>query len=579
MNTRAILMALAVVAACAAHADDLDFSKVGIYGRDFESCDFTCLKLYAPRDAETYAKYAAMIRAAHERGQYVLVGLYTYDRVKLSKPIEEYIANTDELLENLPLDLIDAVVPSEENIAWNNGLAVQNALYDHIKSKWGLTCYQWFTPYDTPHAGLRADGWIIDPYRLQTQDFRKYLMKYLVTGLPVINCVNASAEIGMWSSSQDQVDVCREFNVPMFFYAVDGLQGSPFVWMLTDEPRLAKWRGWFFRIREMCHATDTSLLPLASADFSPGIAVEVAGGEDNRFEYADDMLTLKFIDDATITGFGSLRWDGAAERLGVLAGERASLTYHFWSEFEMRTPAVEATFEPVGASGASLALSYSTDGEKFAETGLGETLTDFAGRNLWVRAEMTGGQAEGIGGWLSDLAVHGECVAPAERAVIIEPLNRRGKFEYRDDFESTRAMHVAQITGGEFLEWVRGKVQVRGHDGQKINSTLRWRFVAEKPMTKVRVMVESYSHRSLGAHNEVGVSLDGENVLVSETTSGRENASGRYVGEIAFDLSGDERFAGATELWVHFTMINTSGVRTGNSNDIRILEVSGTLAE
>jgi hypothetical protein len=74
------------------------------------------------------------------------------------------------------------------------------------------------------------------------------------------------------------------------------------------------------------------------------------------------------------------------------------------------------------------------------------------------------------------------------------------------------------------------------------------------------------------------VSLDGENVLVSETTSGRENASGRYVGEIEFDLTGDERFAGATELWVHFTMINTSGVRTGNSNDIRTLTVSGTLA-
>ncbi len=122
MNTRAILLAVAIAATGLAHADDLDFSKVGIYGRDFESCDFTCLKLYAPRDAETYAKYSNLIREAHERGQYVLVGLYTYDRVKLSKPIEEYIANTDELLENLPLDLIDAVVLSEENIVWNNGL-------------------------------------------------------------------------------------------------------------------------------------------------------------------------------------------------------------------------------------------------------------------------------------------------------------------------------------------------------------------------------------------------------------------------------------------------------------------------
>jgi hypothetical protein len=473
-----VLMALAVMATCAAHAADLDFSKVGIYGRDFESCDFTCYKFYGPKDAETYAKYSEMIRAAHERGQYVLVGLYTYDRVKLARPIEEYIANTDELLANIPLELVDAVVLSEENIVWNNGLAIQNQLYDHVKAKWGLTVYQWFTPYDVPNAKCRADGWIIDPYRLQTQDFRKYLMKYLVTGLPVINCVNASPEIDAWSSSQDQVDVCREFNVPMFFYAVDGLQGSPFVWMLTDEPRLAEWRGWFFRIREMCHAADTSLLPLASADFSPGQAVEVAGGEDNRFEYADDLLTLKFIDDATITGFGSLRWDGATEKLGVLGGGRPSLTYHLWSDFEMRAPTVEASFEPVGASGATLAVSYSTDGEKFPELAPGASLADFAGRNLWVRVELSGGGAEEVGGWLSDLAIRGECVPPAERVVIIEPLNRKGKLEYRDDFESTRAMHVAEITGGEFLEWERGKVQVRGHDTGRwariTRSACRW---------------------------------------------------------------------------------------------------------
>ena len=96
-------------------------------------------------------------------------------------------------------------------------------------------------------------------------------------------------------------------------------------------------------------------------------------------------------------------------------------------------------------------------------------------------------------------------------------------------------------------------------------------------MKDLRVLVESYSHRSLGAHNEIGVSLDGQNVLISETTSGRENAAGRYSGEIEIDLSGDERFAGVKEFWVHFTMINSSGVKTGQSNDIRALRVSGTV--
>ena len=583
MPHRILLLTIVVVFAVGAlcHAAALDFSKVGIYGRDFECCDFTCFKFRYPADGDQLAKYADIVRAAHDRGQYVLVGLYTYDRVTLSKPIEEYIANTDALLDALPLDLIDAVFLSEENIVWNNGLEVQNRLYDHVKQKYPLTVYQWFTPYDVPNAKCRADGWIIDPYRLMAQDFRKYLMKYLVTGLPVINCINASPEIEPWESSQDQVDVCREFSVPMFFYAVDGLQGSPFVWMSSDDPRLARWRGWFFRIREICHATDTSLLPLPSADFSPGKAVEVAGGEDNRFEYADDLLTLKFIDDATITGFRSLRWDGAGERLGVLAGARASLTYHFWSDFEMRGPVLEAAFEPVAGSGATLTASCSTDGQTFADLPLGQPLADFAGRNLWVRLELAGGAAEAgqVGGWLSEVTVRGECVPPDEPVVRIAPLNRRGRFEYTDDFQAPRALHLAHIDGGQFLEWERGKVQVRGHDAETVRSTLRWRFVAERPIQDLHIVVESYSHRQLGARNDIGVSLDGETPLVSETTSGREDASGRYVGTIEFDLSADERFAGATEVWVHFTMVNSSRVVTGRSNDIHGLTLSGTLAE
>ena len=44
------MIALAVMTACAAHAADLDFSKVGIYGRDFEACDFTCYKFYGPKE-------------------------------------------------------------------------------------------------------------------------------------------------------------------------------------------------------------------------------------------------------------------------------------------------------------------------------------------------------------------------------------------------------------------------------------------------------------------------------------------------------------------------------------------------
>lgn len=576
--TIALLTLLACAALPALAVDRLDFSTVGIYGQNFDFCDFTCLKFF-PRP-ENYERYAQWIRDADARGQLVMVGLYTYDRVTLKGPIEEYFRATDELLAALPLDLVDIVFLSEENIAWNNGIAIQNQLYDHVKAGHpDLPVYQWFTPYDTPHAGVRADGWIIDPYKLPTQDFRKYLMKWLQTGLPVINCVNASPEVGAFSSSQDQVDVCREFNVPMFFYAVDGLQGSPYIWRDTDDPYLATWRGWFLRVREMCHATDAARLPLPSADWSYGTPVEVAGGADNRFTYADDFASQKLVDDATIDGFLATRWDGFEQRLGILGGTPVTLTWHLFSAFEMRAPSVSASLTPVEVATARFALSWSADGLNWADLQPDQALPDFAGRNLWVRLRVSAdGPPGAVAAWLDDVTITGETVPPVERIVRLEPISRRGRFEWRDDFESTRALHQALIDGGDDLEWTRGSVGIRGVDGRALRPTLRWHFAAERPLRDVTIAIQSYSHQQLSARNEIGVSLDGENVLLAETTAGREDASGRYVGTISFDLSADERFGDARELWVHVTMINSAGVKTNRSNDIRLIEVTGTIA-
>ncbi len=575
MRVKIALMVLLICAGVGMSQDALDFSDVGIYGQDFEVLDFTCLKLY-PK-SERYEKYNEWIEQAHERGQVVMVGLYTYDRVTLEGPIEKYFEQTDEVLDALPLELVDIVFLSEENIYWNNGFEIQNRLYEHVKERHPeLPVYQWFTPYATPRAGLKTDGWIIDPYRLNAQDFRKYLMKYLATGLPVINCVNASPSVGHFQSSQDQVDVCREFNVPMFFYAVDDMKGSPYLWMDTDDPRLARWRGWFMRVREMCRATDTSGLPLPSAQRSYGIPVEVAGDDSGAFEYSDDFSDHKLIDDATIDGFLNMRWDHHGERLGVLGGRSVTLTWHLWSAFEMRETTVELTTE----GGAETTLQWSGDGHTWQNGALGEVLTDFSGRNLCVRLTASADGPEGEpAGWLDDLRIAGRNVLPEERVVRIEPLNRRGEFEWADDFEATRSLHLAQIEGGEALDWSRGKVAISGQQGRRLAPTLRWHFVTERPIASATVSIESYSHRSLGAHNEFGVSLDGEEPLLTATTSGRESESGRYTGTIEFDLTENERFEGATEFWVHATLINSSGADTNRSNDLQMLRVSGALAD
>ncbi|MFQ6097934.1 MAG: hypothetical protein ACE5O2_09435, partial [Armatimonadota bacterium] len=565
-------------------ADGLDFSRVGIYGTAFDFCDFTVFKFMAPREDAQYERYARLVREATDRGQTVLVGLYTFDRVTHSRPVSEYIANTDALLSHLDPKTIYAVFLSEENVTWNNGLAVLNELYDHVKRKYGLTVYQWYTPYDVPHPKQKADGWIIDPYRWRSQEFRKYLLKYVLTGKPVINCINASPEIEPWEASQDQVDVCREFNIPMFFYCVDPEKGSPYIWLRSDDPRLARWRSWFFETRAMAHATDASRLPLPSADYSPGRPVEVAGDEDGRFQYVENFGGLTFVDDATINRFRSIRWDGQREALALIArGDRpvsASLAYHLFSEFEMRRPSVEARFEATDASRATLRLSMSRNGRDWRDVRVGEPLPDFAGRNVWVRFAMSAdeGRRGQPAAWLREFAIRGECVPPAAREVRLVPFGRGTAVEYRDDFQAQRYLHLARIEGARDLQWQRGRLGIRGADGRTVRATLRWKFTADRPLRDIRVAIESYSHRLLGAHNEFGVSLDGANVVATQTTTGKEAQNGRYVGTIEFDLSENPRFKDVSEFWVHAAMINSAGKRTNPSNDLRLLRVSARLA-
>ncbi|HID06861.1 MAG TPA: hypothetical protein EYP10_06905, partial [Armatimonadetes bacterium] len=226
---------------------------------------------------------------------------------------------------------------------------------------------------DLPHPKLRADGWIIDPYGFDRKRFRRYLMKYLVTGKPVINCITASPDPGapFGITSQEQVDVCREFNVPMFFYCVDPKWGSPAVWLHSDDPAIAKCREWLLKVVDEAHRTDTTQLPLSTANYSTGQPIEVAGDENNHFVYLDDFSTLQFVDDATIRGFLNLRWDGIAESLSVEPRDQrvnsVQLIYHFQSEFEMYDMQAELSGELVSTSGVKTSLALSLNGWRWED--------------------------------------------------------------------------------------------------------------------------------------------------------------------------------------------------------------------
>lgn len=613
---------------------ELDHSHIGVYGTLLDFCDFSVYKFFTPKDDEGAAGYAKALHEAHAQGKANLVLIYTFDRVSMERPIEEYFRDTDRLLDGLrdglarmrgddvarrrtrltPLpkgeggeatapprfaEEVYAICLSEENVTWNNGLEVLNRLYDHVKQRYpGLTVYQWMS-YEVPHAKLRADGWIIDPYGYGAQEFRKYLMKYLVEGKPVIACVNASEDVAPWASSEDQVRVCREFNIPVFFFAVDPMHGSPALWRESDDPRLARWRGWVMDVRRQAKQMGTNDLPLSTAEYSPGQAVEVAGDEANGYEYVESFDGLKFIDDATITGFMEMRWDGKNEWLEIVPKAEkivsASLAYHLWSEFEMHDPEVRIAAQVNRDPLSSLRVEMSKDAVRWVA--VGESTTDaggrtesvyapadanaFRGRNLWVRITAKGkGKVKEAFVWrLEEVAIRGQCTPPERKEVLLRKWDG-SRVTYTDDFQAPRYLHLADVEGGRDMRWGRGAIEtLGGADGRTVQAGLRYRFVAEAPMANIKIKMSSFAHRALGSYNEVGVSLDGKEILVKASTKGKEREDGRYDGEEVLDLTGDKRFEGIREFYVHLSMVNSAGVKTNPSNRIQRITVEADLGE
>jgi hypothetical protein len=156
-----VVLTLVSFAAYAFADPPLDHSQVGVYGTLFDFCDYSVYK-FTYKDPNQFAqalpRWRKMLADAAALGKPNLVLLYTFDRVKHEHPIEQYIRNTDTVLQALDMKSIHALCLSEENVTWNKGLQVLNSLYDHIKKNYDVPVYQWLSMPDIPHPKLRADG-------------------------------------------------------------------------------------------------------------------------------------------------------------------------------------------------------------------------------------------------------------------------------------------------------------------------------------------------------------------------------------------------------------------------------------
>ena len=603
------LMALALVSLAQAHAAEpprtLDYATVGVYATCFDFCDFSCYKVRTLDKPDYLPRMAELIDKAYASGKLNLVGLYCFDRVKHSKPWAEYFANADRMLAAIDQKKVHAYFLSEENVYWNKGLETLNAIYDHVKSRTDVPVYQWYSTPMVHHPKQKADGWIIDPYGMRKDRFRRYLMKYVVLGKPVVNCQHATP-LGRFAvkdpdvhvATQEQIEVCREFNVPMFFYCVDNKYGSPYIWLHSDEPKLVKVREWLLGEISKIRATDTSKLPLTSANYSTGQPIPAAGDAQDRYAFEDTFADLRrqcFIDDAFIDGFLMLRWDGQEERLHVKARQggrdRVSLIYHFTSEFEMSAMAATLTGSVVNDAQAIVSLSINAhrfEHEAVANKPGAFTLVaksagneEFVGKEFWVRVQAQVGDKPAEPVALDALRVTCHVEPPDKREVALEP-DENGRVVYSDDFQTQKHLHLAEIENVEHMEWSRGFVGTHGVKGRRNDVVLKQKFTCVRPLSKLKLKVDSYAHRSLGSFNIIGLSLDGRDMLIEDTTRGKENkegkAKGKYQGTLLLDASQDKRFAGVKEFWVHLRMVNTVGAKTNRSNKIMGFEVEAQAA-
>ena len=600
-RTTSISLAICCLSAVGAGAQEarrkLDYSKVGVYATVFDFCDFSCLKIRVPKDDAYLPRMARMIADVHAQGKLNLVGLYCFDRVKHSRPFEDYCAQADRMLAALDLAQVDALFLGEENVTWNKGLELLNALYDHVKPRTHVPVYQWYSMPMVHHPKQRADGWIIDPYGMRRERFRKYLMKYVVLGKPVIDCLHATPagrfayhDPNVHEATKEQIEVCREFNVPMFFYCVDNKYGSPAIWLHSDEDKIVRIREWLLREISKIRATDASKLPLTSADYSTGQPILVAGDQQNTFTYEDDFADLRrqcFIDDAFIDGFMSLRWDGQAEKLYVKGPrpgrDHASLIYHFTSEFEMSGAAATLTGAIAGDE-VRASVGLSINGHRFQPEAAADKAGPFSlvasardddqfkGKEFWVRIRADVGSAPAEPVSFESFRVSCRVAPPERREIVLTP-GADGAVSYSDDFQTQKHLHLAEIENLEHLEWQRGHVGTHGVKGRRNEVTLKQKFLCAKPLSKLRVRLESYAHRSLGSFNTIGLSLDGREPILVQTTRGKEGKSGAYRGMLEIDASGDQRFLNVRELWVHLTMTNGCGVATRTSNKLLRCEV------
>lgn len=541
---------------------------------------------------EFLARWANAAKWGKRRGKEFLPRVYFWDgKDRYTGPmrdIDVYWRRLDRFLAAMDLENFCGIVLAEENVNYAGRPEVLTELYRRVKVKYDVDVWQWWSPSTAvPGSGgwIPADGWIIDPYFMPKAPFRRFVRKYLITGLPLVvmpwATTAAKAEPlspQQWQANSDQLDVAIEFNLPVAFYWTYGRgkhgtschfgcdRGEP----KTEWDRINHWV-WDYIKRARSLPADYTGLP--SADAGAGDTLEIGPIRESKLIYEDDFSTSKCIDDASMSGFRDLLLDGNTLSARGFRGREtnACLVYHFEGDFVARYPNVSATATADEAQDGRVEIALSADGENWLHQAATEangaqrlvcsSLGDerFAAlREFCVRIQLEGepGNGDNPPVRIDDLLIEAAVPPPTDRAVRLtqSPDDPKQLF-YEDDFSTQKYRLTTTCSNEEHLEWSRGQIAVRMRPGGS-RPILVWTVRSDQPLRNIVVDVTGRANTgSLGTNHHLDVSLDGETWSHEVKTQGREyDVSGWARHGLTIDLSNEADFSGVTGLYVRLRL-------------------------
>lgn len=490
-------------------------------------------------------------------------------------------------------ELIPAICLGEENTG--SRVEVLDGLARHVREKYGIPVFQWFSDPLTPDPNLTADGWIWDSYGRDSVSFRKHLMKFTALRKPAI-CVPWSADphwpqwtqyptaAALIDREWRQFDICREFNVGCAVFAVAGPHGSVNTWAGSSAPELIKLRNALAAQREAMHAVRPRELPLSSANFSArDRSIPVGGDPEAPSEYVETFSGFDWLHAADVRGFLSLRLTSRPDTPGYLelmpredGPASASLVYRFESWFPLDRVEILLDAAAPASPGTRNVLALTTDeiekswplevvrqdSDAIATMRLEDKKFVQGKHVFFVRLlmENPNGQAGSAANRLDRLRVRCVHQPPQPGAAAQLVADENDALSYEDNFQATRWAHFGEVTAAHPSHggFRNGHFWVGLKGGTATSTRMVQRISSPRLLKELTVIADCYADApNLGGSVTVSIAPREGQPRWSVTSQGRHD------GPLSLTVPSEE-LKGLQDFDLHVTLSSSSGVEQGD---------------